>query len=138
MDDPREFLEEAAAAEEPEVFGHMRAEMTRIRASLPAEGTPLGDVGKVPSAADFLKDKEPDDWLIDQFGMRGSLVVLGGATGASKTTLIYGMAQAISEGSVWGGQLQCKRDRYAALPPISSDTLGIGSGLPSAMARARR
>ena len=46
MDDPREFLEEAAAAEEPEVFGHMRAEMTRIRASLPAEGTPLGDVGK--------------------------------------------------------------------------------------------
>lgn len=46
MDDPREFLEEAAAAEEPEVFGHFRAEMTRIRASLPAEGTPLGGVGK--------------------------------------------------------------------------------------------
>ena len=42
MDDPREFLKEAAAAEEPEVFGHMRAEMTRIRASLPAEGAPLG------------------------------------------------------------------------------------------------
>ena len=61
MDDPREFLKEAAAAEEPEVFGHMRAEMTRIRASLPAEGTPLGDVGKVPSAAEFLKEKEPDD-----------------------------------------------------------------------------
>ena len=95
MDDPREFLEEAAAAEEPEVLGYMRAEMSRIRASLPAEGTPLGDVGKatpfgdvgkVPSATDFLKDKEPDDWLIDQFGMRGSLVVLGGATGASKST----------------------------------------------------
>ena len=111
MDDPREFLKEAAAAEEPEVFGHMRAEMTRIRASLPAEGTPLGDVGKVPSAAEFLKEKEPDDWLIDQFGMRGSLVVLGGATGASKTTLIYGMAQAISEGSIWGGQLQCKKGK---------------------------
>ena len=70
MDDPREFLKEAAAAEEPEVFGHMRAEMTRIRASLPAEGTPLGDVGKVPSAAEFLKDKEPDDWLIDQWHAR--------------------------------------------------------------------
>ena len=103
MDDPREFLKEAAAAEEPEVFGHMRAEMTRIRASLPAEGTPLGDVGKVPSAAKFLENREPDDWLIDQFGMRGSLVVLGGATGASKSTLVYGMAQAISEGNVWGG-----------------------------------
>ena len=42
MDDPREFLKEAAAAEEPEVFGHLRAEMTRIRASLPAEAPPLG------------------------------------------------------------------------------------------------
>ena len=40
MDDPREFLEEDAAAEEPEVFGHLRVEMTRIRASLPGEGTP--------------------------------------------------------------------------------------------------
>ena len=61
MDDPREFLEEAAAAEEPEVFGQMRAEMTRIRASLPAEGIPLGDVGKVPSAAELLENREPDD-----------------------------------------------------------------------------
>ena len=121
MDDPREFLKEAAAAEEPEVFGHMRAEMTRIRASLAAEGTPLGDVGKVPSAADFLKDKEPDDWLIDQFGMRGSLVVLGGATGASKTTLIYGMAQAISEGSVWGGQLQCKKGKALVIQSDESE-----------------
>ena len=42
MDDPREFLEEAAAAEEPEVFCHMRAEMSRIRASLSAEAPPLG------------------------------------------------------------------------------------------------
>ena len=121
MDDPREFLEEAAAAEEPEVFGHLRAEMTRIRASLSAEGTPLGDVGKVPSAADFLKDKEPDDWLIDQFGMRGSLVVLGGATGASKSTLIYGMAQAISEGSVWGGQLQCKKGKALVIQSDESE-----------------
>ena len=121
MDDPREFLKEAAAAEEPEVFGHMRAEMTRIRASLPAEGTPLGDVGKVPSAAELLENREPDDWLIDQFGMRGSLVVLGGATGASKTTLIYGMAQAISEGSVWGGQLQCKKGKALVIQSDESE-----------------
>ena len=121
MDDPREFLEEAAAAEEPEVFGHLRAEMTRIRASLPAEGTPLGDVGKVPSAAALLKKREPDDWLIDQFGMRGSLVVLGGATGASKSTLIYGMAQAISEGGVWGGQLQCKKGKALVIQSDESE-----------------
>ena len=56
MDDAREFLEAAAAEEEPEVFGQMRAEMSRIRASLPSEGGPLGDVGKVPSAAALLKE----------------------------------------------------------------------------------
>ena len=116
MDDPREFLEEAAAAEEPEVFGHLRAEMTRIRASLPAAKTPRsGDVGKVPSAASLLEAKQPDDWLIDQFGARGSMVVLGGATGASKSTLIYGMAQAISTGDVFGGQLQCKRGKVLVI-----------------------
>ena len=59
-------------------------------------GPSVGDVGKVPSAAALLQSKQPDDWLIDQFGARGSMVVLGGATGASKSTLIYGMAQAIS------------------------------------------
>ena len=32
----------------------------------------------------------------------------------------------------------CPYDVCAALPPMSSDKLGIGSGLPSAMARARR
>ena len=130
MDDPREFLEEAAASEEPEVFGHLRAEMSRIRASLPAEGTPLGDVGKatplgdvgkVPSAAKFLENREPDDWLIDQFGMRGSLVVLGGATGASKSTLVYGMAQAISEGGVWGGQLKCKQGKALVIQSDESE-----------------
>ena len=47
MDDPREFLEEAAAEEEPEVLGHLRAEMSRIRATTSAKETPFGDVGKV-------------------------------------------------------------------------------------------
>ena len=108
MDDTRQFLEDAAAAEEPEVLGHLRAEMSRIRATTSAKETPFGDVGKVPSAAKLLKTKQPDDWLIDQFGMRGSLVVLGGATEASKSTLVYGMAQAISTGRTWGGQLQRK------------------------------
>tara|TARA_Y100001954_G_scaffold86853_1_gene95232 strand:+ start:426 stop:1571 length:1146 start_codon:yes stop_codon:yes gene_type:complete len=121
MDDTRQFLEDAAAAEEPEVLGHLRAEMSRIRATTSAKETPFGDVGKVPSAEDFLKDKEPDDWLIDQFGMRGSLVVLGGATGASKSTLVYGMAQAISEVSVWGGQLQCKQGKALVIQSDESE-----------------
>ena len=38
----------------------------------------------------------------------------------------------------WTVLRHCVCGRYAALSPISSETLGIGSGLPSAMARARR
>ena len=121
MDDTRQFLEDAAAAEEPEVLGHLRAEMSRIRATTSAKETPFGDVGKVPSAAKLLNTKQPDDWLIDQFGMRGSLVVLGGATGASKSTLVYGMAQAISTGGTWGGQLQCKQGNALVIQSDESE-----------------
>ena len=121
MDDTRQFLEDAAVAEEPEVLGHLRAEMSRIRATTSAKETPFGDVGKVPSAAKLLKTKQPDDWLIDQFGMRGSLVVLGGATGASKSTLVYGMAQAISTGGTWGGQLQCKQGKALVIQSDESE-----------------
>lgn len=53
--------------------------------------------------------------------MRGSLVVLGGATGASKSTLVYGMAQAISEGGVWGGQLQCKQGKALVIQSDESE-----------------
>ena len=31
-------------------------------------GPSVGDVGKVPSAAAPLQSKQPDDWLIEQFG----------------------------------------------------------------------
>ena len=38
----------------------------------------------------------------------------------------------------WTVLRHCASGRYAALSPISSETLGSGSGSPSAMARARR
>ena len=42
-----------------------------------------------------------------------------------------GPAGAESHQISWTVLRHCLYDRYAALPPISSDTLGIGSGLPS-------
>ena len=87
MDDPRQFLEAAAADEETDVLGLLKSSIHHLREEVPRSG----DVGKVPSAAALLKAKQPDDWLIDQFGARGSMVVLGGATGASKSTLVYGL-----------------------------------------------
>ena len=53
--------------------------------------------------------------------MRGSLLVLGGATGVSKSTLVFGMAQAISEGTFWGGQLQCKQGKALEIQSNESE-----------------
>ena len=88
MDDSRQFLEAAATDEETGVLGLLKSSIHHLREETPRSG----DVGKVQSAASLLEVKQPDDWLIDQFGARGSMVVLGGATGASKSTLVYGMA----------------------------------------------
>ena len=117
MDDPRQFLEAAAADEETGVLGLLKSSIHHLREEVPRSG----DVGKVPSAAALLNAKQPDDWLIDQFGARGSMVVLGGATGASKSTLVYGMAQAISTGDVFGGQLQCKRGKVLVIQSDESE-----------------
>jgi len=117
MDDPRQFLEAAAADEETGVLGLLKSSIHHLRQEVPRSG----DVGKVPSAAALLKAKQSDDWLIDQFGARGSMVVLGGATGASKSTLVYGMAQAISTGDVFGGQLQCKRGKVLVIQSDESE-----------------
>ena len=117
MDDPRQFLEAAAADEETGVLGLLKSSIHHLREEVPMSG----DVGKVPSAAALLKAKQTDDWLFDQFGARGSMVVLGGATGASKSTLVYGMAQAISTGDVFGGQLQCKRGKVLVIQSDESE-----------------
>ena len=113
-----------------QLFRDAAAEMERLRES---SAPRYAEVGKVPSAAALLKAKQPDDWLIDQFGARGSMVVLGGATGASKSTLLYGMAQAISTGDVFGGQLQCKRGKVLVIQSDESERdaqrkLGHGNG----------
>jgi len=117
MDDPRQFLEAAADDEETGVLGLLKSSIHHLREEVPRSG----DVGKVPSAAALLNAKQPDDWLIDQFGARGSMVVLGGATGASKSTLVYGMAQAISTGDVFAGQLQCKRGKVLVIQSDESE-----------------
>ena len=70
-----------------------------------------GDVQKVAiqSAKQLLKTREATNWIVDQFIPRGRLTLLTGASGSGKSSLLYGLAEAVSNGSDFMGQLTTKR-----------------------------
>ncbi len=64
------------------------------------------DVGKGPRGVDdLLKSRQPTEWIVDSFGARGACVLLAGDSGAGKTSFLYQMANAISKGKLFMGQL---------------------------------
>ena len=72
-----------------------------------------GDVQKVPtqSAKQLLKTREATDWIVDQFIPRGRLILIAGASGSGKSSLLYGLAEAVSNGSDFMDQLTTKRGK---------------------------
>ena len=72
-----------------------------------------GNVQKVAiqSAKQLLKTREATDWIVDQFIPRGHLTLLAGASGSGKSSLLYGLAEAVSNGSDFMGQLTTKRGK---------------------------
>ena len=91
-----------------------------------------GDVQKVPiqSAKDVLKTREATDWIADQFIPRGRLTLLAGASGSGKSSLLYGLAEAVSNGSDFMGQLTTKRGKVCFIqsdesPENAADKLKV-------------
>ena len=78
-----------------------------------SDGGCQGDVQKVPtqSAKQLLKTREATDWIVDQFVPRGRLILIAGASGSGKSSLLYGLAEAISNSSDFMGQLTTKRGK---------------------------
>ena len=56
------------------------------------------DVQKPHSVKELLQDRKKTEWVIDQIGAKGNLVLLAGESGCGKTSLMYSMASAISKG----------------------------------------
>ena len=90
-----------------------------------------GDVQKVPqSAQQLLKTREATDWIVDQFIPRGRLILLAGASGSGKSSLLYGLAEAVSNGSDFMGQLTTKKGKVCFIqsdesPENAADKLKV-------------
>lgn len=94
-----------------------------------------GDVQKVPqSAKEVLETREATDWIVDQFIPRGRLTLLAGASGSGKSSLLYGLAEAVSNGSDFMGQLATKRGKVCFIqsdesPENAADKLKVMGAL---------
>ena len=53
------------------------------------QSTHLSDVQKPLSVKDLLTKRKPTEWVIEQIGAKGNLVLLAGESGRHKTSLIY-------------------------------------------------
>ncbi len=60
--------------------------------------THLTNVQKPHSVKELLENREPTEWIVDQIGAKGNLVLIAGESGCGKTSLMYSMASAISTG----------------------------------------
>ena len=97
-----------------------------------SDGGCQGDVQKVPiqSAKEVLKAREATDWIVDEFIPRGRLTLLAGASGSGKSSLLYGLAEAVSNGSDFMGQLTTKRGKVCFIqsdesPENAADKLKV-------------
>lgn len=78
----------------------------------PPSGT---DVGKVHSVSDLKASRQPTHWIVDEIGARGACVLLAADKGSGKTALLYAMADAITNGDLFMGQLPTKRSRVLVI-----------------------
>ena len=89
------------------------------------ESTPPPDVQKVPkgkSVKELIKLKKPKNWIIDQIGAKGNLVLLAGESGSGKTALCYSMADAIAKGDLFLNTFQTKKQKVAFIQADESET----------------
>jgi len=115
-----------------QVLKQRREERSRSESLIRNSEGCQGDVQKVPiqSAKEVLKTREATDWIVDQFIPRGRLILLAGASGSGKSSLLYGLAEAVSTGSYFMGQLTTKKGKVCFIqsdesPENAADKLKV-------------
>ncbi len=64
---------------------------------------------KPKKVSELIKDKKPKNWLIEQIGAKGNLMLLAGESGSGKTSLCYSMADAVATGGLFLNTFQAKK-----------------------------
>ena len=73
--------------------------------------TPIHHVQKPLSVKDLLTKRKPTEWVIEQIGAKGNLVLLAGESGCGKTSLMYSMVKAISSGEKFLGTFEAVKNK---------------------------
>ena len=79
-------------------------------------------VGKVHSVTDLKASRQPTHWIVEEIGARGACVLLAADKGSGKTSLLYAMANSISNGEVFMGQLLTTQTKVLVLQGDESRT----------------
>ena len=59
----------------------------------------------------LLTEYKPSEWVVDLFGAKGACVLLAGDKGSGKSALMYRMAESISNGSVFMGNIETQKSK---------------------------
>ena len=73
--------------------------------------THLPNVQKPLSVKDLLTKRKPTEWVVEQIGAKGNLVLLAGESGCGKTSLMYSMVKAISSGEKFLGTFETVKNK---------------------------
>ena len=65
----------------------------------------IGKLQPIP-LSQLMKSWQPAEWIVDLFGARGACVLLAGDKGSGKSAFMYRMAESISNGSIFMGELR--------------------------------
>ena len=90
-------------------------QQTKSKPLSPYVGKPLSTSTIAPrsskptTAEDLYKARGATQWIVENFGAAGALVLLAADSGTGKTTLMYQMANAISSGGMLMSQLKTQK-----------------------------
>ena len=79
-------------------------------------------VGKVHPVSELKASRRPTEWIVEEIGARGACVLLAADKGSGKTSLLYAMANAITNGEVFMGQLPTTQSKVLVLQGDESRT----------------
>ena len=104
--------------------------------------THLTNVQKPHSVKELLENREPTEWIVDQIGAKGNLVLIAGESGCGKTSLMYSMASAISTGGKFLDTFQAVKKKVLFIQADESKnncsnkchTMGISNDIDFAFA----